>query len=242
MKTIIILAGLLACVPSIGLALTRGGLFGSFTIAAKLTVEDEAKYTESKPQSEHDEAIDLGQSSSYQESWGTRTLKVGNREVLTAMFGENIKGWSLVYVSGEFSGLVAYKKGVPAVAVPDELLNFGLTDRFSGVSSGKFRETFSAPKQTLTGLVSENYTRMAGNLSLFDLELVGLDKGHETEKWSVSEFSERVSVSLSGKMTLFGAPFEGDYFPVIAECTMSYSLKGPGDVSAYIPEGSPILR
>ena len=237
MKTIITLAGLLACVPSIGLALTQGGLFGSFTVAAKVTVEDEFKYTESKTKSEHDEAIDLGQSSSYHESWGTRTLKIGNREVLTAMFGENIKGWSLVYVRGGFSGLVAYKKGVPAVPVPEEYLGYNPDYGVSGVFRGKYSESFSAPKQTLKGSLSESYTQLVTGLALFGVELIGLDKGTDKGSWLLSESTERLNRSVSGKMALIGGPFEeSDFNDVIVECTVSYSLKSTDNISAYLPE------
>ncbi|MDF3058837.1 MAG: hypothetical protein K0R17_3052 [Rariglobus sp.] len=238
MKALITAAGLFACLSSAGFAAPGiVGLTGKVTISMKATFEDESKDKESKSYEAHELAIENDQSSVFKASWATTSVKVGNREILEAMF-DNIKGWSLMFVEGSgFEGVVAYKKGQTAVPVPEEYLTFDPSEN-DGVSRGGYTESYSAPADAYNEFLTEHYTNLVSGVALFGVSLSGIDRGTLKEHFTETPTKETFSFSVGGTMSLTGAgdaSFDDDDLYVLLEGKASYSIKSVSDVSAYLP-------
>jgi hypothetical protein len=154
MKPILMPVCLVACMASHSFAqsgIEEETTTSTITVALTLTYQDEAKFKQSKSEEDHNQAIESNKDSSRTESWGTSTLRYGNREILTAMgLPGGISGWALVDVeiytpSLEISGLHA-QKGQNYIPVPPELLSIGLTEH--NIDSGSFKSKYSAKTRT----------------------------------------------------------------------------------------------
>lgn len=226
MKIILCSAALLAGFASVGFGQVAGST-GNFTLALTVTSYDATKNKESKPFAQHQAAIAADADTTYTESWGTKTQKIGNRDILQAMFTD-IAGWSLVYVESEnFDGVVAFKNGAPAVAVPRDVLELG--NRLGGVESGKYSSKYTAAKNT-EGFAGSSADIDVVQARLFDIPLRGLDKSNYTWKGVQTPGKSTYEEAFSGKVTLTGG--EDD---VVIEGTASYTGKSAADVSAYLP-------
>jgi hypothetical protein len=239
MKTILSLASAACMLCSLSYATPiPTGLAGNITLTGTATVGAGGTYKENKTSEAHETAIDNNQNSTRTESYTAPVQKIGNREILQALLEtDNVKGWSLIFVNTDgFEGLVAYKKGQPAIPVPEDLLQFSLSG-FGGESalfSHKQSETFTAKNHTLKGTFEQNYIIRTDSLALFELELGGVDKGTFKVSWNEGELSEPTNLSVSGEMNVFGYDEVEIGFEVFVEAKISYSLKS-GDVSAYTP-------
>ncbi len=247
MKTILSIAGLAAflCGMPLTFAQPYEALSGSITVTARATIA--GTYKENKTEDAHDLAIDANQNSTRTASRTAQVQRIGNREILQAALDtENVKGWSLVFVETEgFEGVVAYKKGQPPVPVSEDILKFRLPE-FEGESdffSYKEVETFISKNQTFKGTFEQTYAAPARCLGIFDLRLSGLDKGTFKVSWSESEIAQSFSLSLNGKIDVFGVgeievEIEGEElsFDALVEGSIAYSLKSSDDVSIYVPE------
>ncbi len=242
MKTIIASASILAGFASVAQAEVVPGWVSTINIAATATIQDESKFKENKTEEAHEDAIDEGKNSTRTVSYGTTSVRFGNREILQSMVEEglidSIKGWSLAVVydeQDESEHLVAFKKGVQAVEVPEEIVSFD-TDYWGGVFNVKSTHKFNAKKDEHSFSFTENYIEAVSGFVIGEVELSGIARGNvkESERYNGEELVS-YSENESSTVSLSGAGDDEEFGGVVVEGRVTTKGGYSDDVSAYLP-------
>jgi hypothetical protein len=224
---------LLAALISLALApaafAQESGLAGTFTLAVIRTAEDPEKTHESKSWDAHVAAIAADQNSTQIVTWGMKSERIGNRQILELALGTNdVRGWSLRYVeSASYTGFVAYKKDTAPVKVSQAHLRLEMAPW--GPSRGKTTNRYTASNDTESMRLTEFFQRPTGGLFLLDTRLDGPRQTTRTEIGVSSPGGGTITRSFVDRFNLSGGAM------VVYAGTARRSTKTVPDLTPFLP-------